>query len=312
VRVFLAGATGVLGRRLVPLLRGAGHEVIGMTRSDEKAGALREAGAEPVVCDAFDPEALRDAVAGARPDAVVHELTDIPQALDPRRFEEQFASTDRLRSEGTRNLVDAALAAGARRMVAQSVAFAYEPAGETPKEESDPLFLDSPQPWRRSMHAIRDLEEAVTGTGGIEGVVLRYGFFYGPGTAYASDGHLARLVRARRLPIVGRGSGVYSFIHVDDAARATLLALDSGAPGVYNVVDDEPAGVADWLPIYAQALGAKRPRRVPVFAARLAAGRYGVYLMTAVRGASNAKAKGELGWEPRYPSWRQGFREALG
>ena len=312
MRVFVAGATGALGRPLLGVLREAGHDVVGMTRSEHKTALLREAGAEPVVCDAFDRDAVRDAVAAARPDVVVHELTDIPDSIDPRKFEKQFETTDRLRTEGTRNLVDAAVAAGARRIVAQSIAFAYEPGGEPAKTEEEPLFLDSPPPFRRSVHAIHELEGAVTGTAGIEGVVLRYGFFYGTGTAYAFDGSFGKAVRARRLPIVGRGSGVYSFIHVDDAARATALAVERGTPGVYNVVDDEPALVAEWLPLYAEALRAKPPRRAPAFLARLAAGRYGVYLMTGLRGASNAKAKRELGWEPRYPSWRQGFREALG
>jgi nucleoside-diphosphate-sugar epimerase len=302
----------VLGRRLLPQLREAGHEVVGMTRSEEKAGALREAGAEPVVCDAFDGERLHETVGSARPDAVVHELTDIPKAINPRKLEEQFATNDRLRSEGTRNLADAAAAAGARRLVAQSIAFAYTHAGDGLKSEDDPLFLDAPPPFRRSVEALRDLEEAVTGTVGIEGVVLRYGYFYGPGTAFASDGSSAEMVRKRRYPIVGRGTGVWSFIHVDDAARATVLALERGSPGAYNVVDDEPAPVSEWLPAYAEALGAKPPRRVPKLLARIAAGRYGTAAMTTQRGASNAKAKRELGWEPRYPSWRQGFREALG
>jgi nucleoside-diphosphate-sugar epimerase len=283
-----------------------------MTRSEHKTTLLREAGAEPVVCDALDRDAVRDAVVTARPEVVVHELTDIPDAIDPRKFEEQFEMTDRLRTEGTRNLVDAAVAAGARRIVAQSIAFAYEPGGELAKSEDEPLFLDSPPAFRRSVHAIQELEQTVTGSSGIDGVVLRYGFFYGTGTAYAFDGSFAKAVRARRLPIVGRGAGVYSFIHIDDAASATVAAIERGAPGIYNVVDDEPATVAEWLPLYAEALRAKRPRRAPAFLARFAAGRYGVYLMTGLRGASNAKAKRELGWQPRYPSWRQGFQEALG
>jgi len=312
VRVFVAGATGVLGRRLLPLLREAGHEVVGMTRTQDKTRMLEEAGAEPVVCDAFDRDGLRDAVVAARPEVVVHELTDIPDAIDPRKFAEQFETTDRLRSEGTRNLVDAAVAAGARRIVAQSIGFAYEPGGQRAKSEDESLYLDAPEPWHRSVHAIHDLEQAVTGTRGIDGVVLRYGFFYGTDTAYAFDGSIGQLVRKRRMPIVGRGTGVYSFIHIEDAARATVLALDRGAPGVYNVVDDEPALVGEWLPLYAEALRAKPPRRVPVFLARLVAGAYGVYVMTALPGASNAKAKAELGFEPRYPSWRQGFGEALG
>jgi nucleoside-diphosphate-sugar epimerase len=296
----------------VPLLVEAGHEVVGMTRSPEKVDALRAAGVEPAVCDALDREGVRAAVTAARPEAVVHQLTDLPRALDPRDFEGSFAANNRLRIEGTRNLVDAARAAGARRLVAQSIAFVYAPRGGAIKSEEDALDLDASQPRVRTVQAVAALETSVTETEGIDGLVLRYGYFYGPGTAYAHDGHIADLVRRRRFPIVGRGSGIFSFVHVDDAARAAVLALERGAPGVYNVVDDEPAQAADWLPVYADALGAPPPRRVPRLLARIVAGEYVVLMMTEQRGASNAKAKSELGWEPRYPTWRSGFREGLG
>jgi nucleoside-diphosphate-sugar epimerase len=197
-------------------------------------------------------------------------------------------------------------------MVAQSIAFAYPPSGDGLKTEDDPRFDDAREPWARSVRALRVLENAVTKTEGLEGLVLRYGFFYGPGSAYDPNGHLAREVRRRRFPIVGQGGGVFSFIHVDDAAAATVAAVEGGAPGIYNVTDDEPAPLRDWLPVYAEALGAKKPRRVPKWIARIVAGQYGTQLATELRGASNARVKAELGWAPRYPSWRQGFREALG
>jgi len=312
VRVFLAGATGVIGRRLLPRLLEAGHDVTAMTRRAERGAALRDAGVAPAVCDVFDAEELRAAVERARPEVVVHELTDLPPALDPRKMEEQAAGNDRIRTEGTRNLVAAAVAAGAQRLVAQSIAFAYAPMGEGLKREDDPLWDDAPWPWSRSVAALRELDGAVTGTEGIDGLVLRYGFFYGPGTAYAPGGFFDREVRRRRFPVVGKGSGVFSFVHVDDAADATVAAVARGAPGIYNVVDDEPAPLREWLPVYADALGAKRPRRVPRFLARLVAGEYTVALATELRGASNERAKAELGWAPRYSSWRQGFREAAG
>jgi 2-alkyl-3-oxoalkanoate reductase len=312
VRVFVAGATGVIGRALLPLLVRAGHHVVGMTRSEEKGDLIRELGAEPVVADAFDAERLRGAVAGARPEVVIHELTDIPRSIDPKKFAEQFERNNRLRREGTRNLVDAARAAGARRVVAQSVAFMYAHRGGVLHEEDDPLALDMPDPAGDTVRALADLEEAVTGTDGIEGVVLRYGYFYGPGTSYASDGAQAKMVLRRRFPIVGDGGGVFSFIHVDDAAAATVRALDHGGPGIYNVVDDDPAPARDWLPVLAEAVGAKKPWRVPVFLARVVAGEYAVHMMTRSEGASNAKAKAELGLDLRYPTWRRGFTEALG
>jgi nucleoside-diphosphate-sugar epimerase len=311
MRVFLAGATGVIGRRLLPQLRHAGHDVTAMTRSDERAAALREAGATPVVCDVFDAEAVRAAMQAARAEVVLHELTDLPPNLNPRKMEEQTAGNDRIRTEGTRNLVGAAVAAGARRVVAQSIAFAYAPSGSRPKVEDDPLWDEAPWPWSRSIQALHELEDTVTQTDGIEGVALRYGFFYGPGSAYADDGHFASEVRKRRLPVVGKGGGVFSFIHVDDAAAATVAAMERGR-GIYNVVDDEPAPMRDWVPVYAEAVGAKRPRHVPVWLARLLAGRYMAAMATTLHGASNAKAKAELGWQPRWTSWREGFRDARG
>jgi nucleoside-diphosphate-sugar epimerase len=311
MRVFVAGATGVIGRTLVPMLKAAGHEVVGMTRSEDRAESLRAQGAEAAVCDAFDAAAVERAVAAARPDVVVNELTDIPKAIDPRKMAEQFETNDRLRLEGTRNLVRAAEAAGARRLVSQSIAFAYAP-GDGLRTEDDRLFEDAPQPWARSVGAVRALEDQTLGSAQVEGVVLRYGYFYGPGSSYASDGSTAAMVRKRAFPLVGGGGAVYSFVHTDDAAAATVVALAGGAPGVYNVVDDDPAPVREWLPEYAAALGARPPRKVPRLVARLAAGRLAVYMMTGLQGATNAKARRELDWEPRWPSWRQGFREALG
>jgi len=312
MRVFVAGATGTIGRRLVPSLVEAGHEVTGMTRSPDKADALRAAGAEPAACDALDAEALRGAVAAAKPEVVVHELTAIPPAFNPRRMAEEFAPTNRLRTEGTRNLVDAAVAAGARRVVAQSIAFAYAPTGEWVKTEDDELFLDAPESFRSTIEAVQALEAAVLGEEGVEGLVLRYGFFYGAGTSYASDGFIAEQVRRRRFPVGGRGTGRFSFIHLEDAVRATVAAVEGGPPGKYNVVDDDPAPVSDWLPAYAAALGAPTPRRLPGWLVRLVAGPYALYTMTELRGASNARARERLGWAPQLSSWRQGFGAALG
>ena len=311
MRVFLAGGTGVIGRALVPQLRDAGHEVTAMTRFEERADRLRALGVEAVVCDAFDTERVVLAVEAARPEVVVNQLTDIPKAINPRKMAEQFTTNDRLRTEGTRNLMRGASAAGARRLISQSIAWAYAPT-EGLWTEEDRLWLEAPEPWGRSVNAVAALEEATLGDGGVEGVVLRYGFFYGPGSAYASDGSTAAMVRKRAFPVVGDGAAVYSYIHVDDAAAATAAALDHGPPGAYNVVDDDPGKVREWLPEYAEALGARPPRRVPRFLARLGAGKFAVYMMTGLQGATNAKAKRELGWQPRWASWRHGFREALG
>jgi nucleoside-diphosphate-sugar epimerase len=309
MRVFVAGATGAIGRPLVPALIAAGHEVTGTTRSEERAEGVRAAGARAAVCDALDADALHTAVAEAAPEVVVHELTALPDRFNPRD-KQMYAPTNRLRRDGTRNLIAAARAAGARRIVCQSIAFAYAP-GERPevKDEDAPLALEAPLPFGDSVRTIDEMERAVVGADGLEGLVLRYGWFYGPGTYLADDGSVARDVRRRRLPVIGKGIGLYSFVHVDDAASATIAAVERGAPGVYNVVDDEPAPQREWLPRYADAIGAKKPLRVPVWIARLAMGK--IATMADVQaGASNAKAKRELGWEPRWRSWREGFREA--
>jgi nucleoside-diphosphate-sugar epimerase len=310
VRVFVAGATGVIGRRLLPLLIAEGHQVTGMTRTPQKLDQLRAGGAEGVLADALDASAVHAAVTAARPDAVIHQLTSLPARIDPRKLRRDFALNDRLRSEGTRILLDAAGAAGAQRILAQSIAFAYAPGTSgTVHQEADPLFVDAPEPFRRSARALAELERAVLAAGGL---ALRYGYFYGPGSAISASGSMGHDVAARRMPIVGRGEGMWSFVHVDDAARATVAALTRGAAGAYNIVDDEPAPVSDWLPALAQALGAQRPRRVPVLLARVAAGSYGVATMTRGQGASNELAARELGWRPQHASWREGFRTALG
>ena len=311
MKVFVAGATGNIGRHLVPKLLEAGHDVTGMTRSEERAVRLRETGASAVVCDAFDAEGVRRAVAESAAQVVVHELTALPEVLDFRK-PELWEPTHRLRREGTRFLIDAALAAGSRRMVAQSIAFAFAPTGDWVKDEEAPLAVDQPGLPGEIASAIAEMEDAVTGTEGVDGLVLRYGQFYGPDTYYARDGASAKQVRKGQFPIVGGGDAVFSFVHIDDAADATVAAVERGAPGIYNVVDDEPAAVREWLPVYAEALGAKPPRKVPRWLARLVAGKAAAQAATTLRGASNAKAKRELGWQPRHPSWREGFREALG
>jgi len=308
VRVFVAGATGVIGRRLVPALLAAGHDVTAMCRGAESAERARAAGAEIALADALDADAVADAVAHARPDAVVNQLTALPKRIDPRRIERDFEHNDRLRSEGSRILAGAARGAGVQRLVSQSIAFMYErgPDGVVHSEQ-DPLVLDPPASFARSAGAVKTLEQTTLEAGG---TVLRYGYFYGPGSAIAPDGSIVSDLRRRRMPVVGSGAGVWSFVHVDDAAAATVLALDA-APGVYNVVDDEPAPVAQWLPALAKAAAAPRPMRVPAFLARLAAGEYGVTAMTRAQGACNERAKRELAWEPAHPSWREGFRAAL-
>ena len=310
MKVFVAGASGVIGRPLVRQLVAARHEVTGTTSKPENAAGLEAAGATPVVCDALDAAAVKAAVRDSAPEVVISQLTRLPREYNPRKID--YGPTNRARAEGGHNLIEAALAAGARRFITQSVAFIYAPEGEMVKDEEARPWSDAPEPFRSGADATLEHEREATQTPGLEGVVLRYGQFYGPDTYYAADGNIAEQVRRRRFPVVGRGEGVFSFIHIDDAASATVASLERGAPGVYNVVDDEPAPLREWLPIYAQALGARRPRRVPTFLARLAAGPFAAAFATQLRGASNAKAKRELGWEPRYPSWRGGFREALG
>jgi 2-alkyl-3-oxoalkanoate reductase len=303
MRVFVAGASGAIGTRLVRHLVERGHEVIGSTRSPEKAERLRGLGAEPVVLDVLDPAAVQNAVAAARPDAIVHQATALAGLSDFKHFDRSFAATNRLRTAGTDALLAAARESGVTRFVAQSYAgWPYAREGGPVKSEDDPLDPTPVPAMRETLAAIRHLEQSAVGAGGL---ALRYGGFYGsPGDAQLEA------VRKRRFPIVGNGDGVWSFVHLDDAAAATVLALESGTTGTYNVVDDEPAPVREWLPVLAAAIGAKPPRRVPRWLARLAAGEAGVALMTESRGASNRKAKDELGWTLRHPSWRQGFVDA--
>jgi nucleoside-diphosphate-sugar epimerase len=309
MRVFVAGASGAVGPPLLRQLVAAGHEVTGMTRYEDKAAAIREAGAEAAVCDAFDAERLREVVAAAAPEAVVHALTALPPKFNPRS--DYLAPTNRIRIEGTQNLVAAAQAAGARRLVAESVCFFYRPDGGWVKDEEAPLNEDAPGHFGAAIEAIVALERQVLAADDLEGVVLRYGWFYGPRTYYAPGGAAAEDVGKRRYPVVGDGTGTFSFLHVEDAASATVAALDHGPPGVYNVADDHPARLSEWLPVYAAAIGAKPPRRVPAWLARVGAGEAVTEAALEMRGASNTKAKRELGWEPRHPNWREGFRDAL-
>jgi nucleoside-diphosphate-sugar epimerase len=309
MKVFVAGATGVIGRSLLPRLCDAGHEVIGMTRSAERADQVRALGARAVVGDALDADGLRTVVCDVGPDAVIHELTDLPKTLEPRKYKTQLVGTNRLRIEGTRNLVAAAQAAGARRLIAQSIAFAYKPVGGWVKDEEAPLALTAPPPMDAAVGAVAELEHQVLGA---DGIVLRYGLFYGPGTQFARDGFYAGFARRRMFPILGSGAGMWSFVHVDDAADATVAALERGDTGVYNIVDDEPAAARDWIPVFAAAVGAGRPLRAPAWVGRLVGGAVAVAGMTTQRAASNAKAKQELGWTPAHPSWRDGFAAASG
>jgi nucleoside-diphosphate-sugar epimerase len=300
----VAGATGAIGRQLVPRLVAAGHEVHGMTRSASKQALLDELGAVPVVADALDPDQVAEAVGRARPDVIVHQLTAIG-AVDTRHMERDFEPTNRLRTEGTDHLLSAGQAVGVRRFVAQSNVACYARTGAAVKTEEDPLDPSPVRPMRANLEGMRHLEAAVLGAGWTEGIVLRYGWFYGPGTSLAPGEQQLELIRKRKFPVVGDGGAVWSFIHVADAAEATVAAIERGTRGVYNVVDDDPARVAEWLPALAHELGAKRPMRVPRFIGRLFAGEAGVVMMTELRGASNAKAKRELAWRPAHPSWRQ-------
>jgi nucleoside-diphosphate-sugar epimerase len=315
MRIFVAGATGVLGRELVPQLAARGHEVVGMTRSPAKQDLVRSLGAQPAIADALDPDAVAHAVASAEPEVIVHELTALSGESGPRHIDRFFETTNRLRTEGTDHLLAAGRAVGARRFVAQSFGgFRFARTGGPVQTEADPLDPDPPAALRAGLAAYLYLEQAVTTIEWGEGLVLRYGGFYGPGTSIslAPDAPMAAPIRKRRLPIVGDGGGLSSYVHVVDAATATVAAVEHGRPGIYNIVDDEPAPVREWLPVLASALGAQPPRRVPRWLARLLAGEAATAMMTETKGASNEKAKRELGWQLRYPSWRQGFAQGLG
>jgi nucleoside-diphosphate-sugar epimerase len=291
------------------LLEG-GHDVVALARSQERAQALREAGAEPVVADALDAEALHAAIAGAGPEVVVNQLTALPARIRPHRYAADLAATTELRRTAYPVVARAAADAGARRVISQSVSFMLEQEGPPVLDESAPLFRDPPAGTRAAVDSMRMLEDATLSTAGIEGIVLRYGFFYGAGQL-APGGSMAEDVRRRRLPVVGSGEGRFSFVHVDDAALATVLALDRGEPGVYNVTDDEPAPQREWVPGLAQIMGAKAPRHVPLWIAKLVAGPMALAAVE-MRGADNRKARAQLGWSPARPTWREGFAEVFG
>jgi nucleoside-diphosphate-sugar epimerase len=313
MKVFVVGATGAIGSQLVPMLVENGHEIVATTRTPEKAGLLRALGAEPVVADALDREAVLEAVVRAEPEAVVHQATALSGVFNLKHFSRTFEQTNRLRTLGTDNLVAAARAAGARGFVAQGFAgWPYASEGQAVRTEEDPFEPSPPEEMRSTVDALRHLEAAVLGAEDLEGIVLRYGGFYGPGTSLGDGGVMVEGVRKRQLPVVGDGAGWTSFLHIEDAAAATVAALERGAPGVYNIVDDEPAPASEWIPELAKAVGAKPPRHVPAWLAKPLIGEAGVWLMTKAPGASNAKAKSELGWIPRYASWRVGFRDGLG
>ena len=303
MRVFVTGATGALGRHLVPGLIAAGHEVTATTRTPAKVAQLREAGAEPVVLDGLDREAVIAAVRAASPEVIVHEMTALADMRSLRNMDRVFAATNELRTRGTDNLLAAAERAGTRRVIAQSAERMNERSGGPVKTEKDPL---DPRPVRsaaRTVAAIRHVEQTVP-EAVPEGIVLRYGSFYGPGASQP----LLDMVRKRQMPVIGGGTGIWSFIEMTDAAAATLAAVGRGAPGIYNITDSDPAPVAEWLPYLAKVADAKPPLRVPAWLGRLLAGEFVVVQMTSARGTSNEKARNELGWEPRYASWREGFR----
>jgi nucleoside-diphosphate-sugar epimerase len=303
MRVFVTGATGALGQHLVPALIAAGHEVTATTRTPGKAGQLREAGAEPVVVDGLDREAVIAAVQAASPEVIVHEMTALADMRSLRNLDKVFAATNELRTRGTDNLLAAAARAGTRRVIAQSNTNMTARSGAPVQTEEDPLDSRPIQSAAGTVAAVKHVEEAVP-RAVPEGIVLRYGNFYGPG---ASD-FLVEMVRKRQFPVIGGGAGIWSFIEIADAAAATVAAVGRGAPGVYNIVDSDPAPVAEWLPYLAKVAGAKPPLRLPVWLGRLLAGDFVVSQMTEARGSSNEKAKKELGFEPRYASWREGFR----
>jgi 2-alkyl-3-oxoalkanoate reductase len=313
MKIFVAGATGAIGRVLLPILAERGHQVFGTTRKQQQADAVWALGAEPVVVDALDRTALVEAVGKVAPEVIVHQLTALSGPPDMKNFDRYFAATNALRTEGTDNLLAAARSIGARRFVAQSyTSWPYERTGGPVKVEDDPLDSRPAADARESLAAIRHVEHAVTSADDLSGIVLRYGAFYGPGNAVGRDGELLAMVAKRKLPVIGGGNGVWSFVHIHDAAAATVLAVEGDQRGVYNIVDDEPAPVRVWLPYLAEAVGAKPPMRLPSWMARFMLGEQVLSTMTVTRGASNAKAKRELTFVPRYASWRDGFRTGLG
>ncbi len=312
MKVLVAGATGGLGRSLVPKLIAAGHEVTGMIRSESGAAGVRAQGADVVIADGLDAEAVKAAVVSVRPEVVVHQMTALKSGINFKKFDESFALTNRLRTEGTDNLLAAAHAAGVRRFIAQSYAgWNLQRGGSTIKTEADPLDPNPDPGTRQTMAGLRHVEDTVTGDKELEGLVLRYANFYGPTGAVGKGGEIVELIEKRKLPLVGDGAGIWSFIHYDDAADVTVRAVSTGDPGVYQIADDDPASAAVWLPELARILGAKAPRKTPVWLAKLALGQVGVDFFTKIRGADNSLAKDTFSWQPRYASWRQGFRHGL-
>jgi nucleoside-diphosphate-sugar epimerase len=312
MKVFVAGGTGAIGRELVPQLVATGHEVVATSRSPKGAEEIQELGGKPAIADGLDEQTMTEAVRRARPEVVIHEMTALAGKMDLRHFDRWFATTNELRTKGTDILLRAARQAGARRLIAQS--YSGWPAireGGAVKAEEDPLDPDPAKWTRESMAAIRHVEQTVPGAEGLEGVVLRYGTLYGPDTGMTSSEALDTL-RKRQFPIIGEGGGMWSFVHAADAASATVAALDHGAPDIYNVVDDDPAPAAQWIPYLADVIGAKPPRHVPAWLGRIVAGEVPVMMMTSSRGAANEKAKRELGWKPQYASWREGFAATVG
>jgi len=313
MKIFLAGATGAIGKRLLPMLVAAGHHVTGTTRSADKAKSIGAAGAQPEVVDALNKSQVMEAVQRARPDVIIHELTAIPENLNLKHFDEAFALTNMLRTEGTDHLLAAARQSGCRRFIGQSYAgWPYARTGLWVKKEEDALVTLPEESVRRTFQAIIHVESAVLNEPGMEGFVLRYGAFYGPGTSLGHGGWMLEEIKNRRVPVVGKGTGHWSFLHVDDAASATVAAVTATSPGLYNICDDEPAPVSEWLPFLADAIGAKPPRRLPSWLGRMAIGDYGVAMMNEIRGASNEKAKSQMRWKLKWPTWREGFREGLG
>jgi nucleoside-diphosphate-sugar epimerase len=313
MKIFIAGASGAIGSHLVSQLVSRGHEVVGTTRSAARTGTLRALGAEPVIVDALDPDSVAEAVAKAEPEVIVHQLTALSGPMDFRHVKRMAAATNRLRIEGTDNLLAAARAVGVRTFVAQSNAMWMERTGGPVADENGRIEPNPPADAEAAVAALRHVEEAVTRIAWADGIALRYGGFYGPETGISSapDAVMAEQVRRRKLPIVGGGGGVWSLVHITDAASATVAAIERGKPGIYHVADDEPAPVRVWLPELARALDAAPPRRVPAWLVRLLAGQAAVDMMMRARGISSEKAKRELGWTLRYPSWRTGFTEGL-
>jgi nucleoside-diphosphate-sugar epimerase len=312
MKVLVAGATGGLGRSLVPKLIAAGHEVTGMIRSQSGAAGLQAQGADVVLADGLDAGAVKAAVESARPEVVVHQMTALKGGIDFKRFDQSFALTNRLRTEGTDHLLAASQAAGVRRFVVQSYAgWNLQHGGSATKTEADPLDPDPAPAQRETMAGIKHLESVVTNADGIEGIALRYASFYGPTGDIGKGGSMVEMIQKRKLPLIGNGAGIWSFIHYDDAADATVKAVESDATGIYQIADDDPAQVGVWLPEFARILGAKPPRHLPTWLARPAVGDVGIAAFTTMRGADNTLAKSTFDWQPNYSSWREGFRTGL-